>query len=54
VGASNFSPQSAPFRLLYLFNSLVGMSTMSLTLTWLMEVYSALQRRNALGLHSIC
>jgi hypothetical protein len=34
----------------YLFDSLVGMSVISLTLTYLMQVYSALQKRNALGL----
>jgi hypothetical protein len=50
VGTSDFSPQSSGFRLLYLFNSLIGMSVVSLTLTYLMQVYNALQRRNALGL----
>lgn len=52
VGASDFSPQSGGFRLLYLFNSLIGMSVVSLTLTYLMQVYNALQRRNALGLRA--
>ena len=47
VGGSNFSPQTGGFRLLYLFNSLVGMSVISLTLTYLMQVYTALFRRNA-------
>jgi hypothetical protein len=47
VGGSNFSPQTGAFRLLYLFNSLVGMSVISLTLTYLMQVYTALFRRNA-------
>jgi hypothetical protein len=52
VGASGFTPQTGGFRLLYLFNSLIGMSVVSLTLTYLMQVYNALQRRNALGLRT--
>lgn len=51
VGASNFSPQTSGFRLLYLFNSLIGTAVISLTLTYLMQVYNALQRRNKLGLN---
>ena len=51
VGASNFSPQTDAFRILYLFNSLIGVSVTSLTLTYLMQVYSALHRRNTLGLN---
>lgn len=47
VGGSNFAPHNAAFRLLYLFNSMVGMSVISLTLTYLMQVYTALYRRNA-------
>jgi hypothetical protein len=50
VGPSSFSPQTGVFRLVFLFNSLVGMSVVSLTLTYVMQVYSALQRRNTLGL----
>jgi hypothetical protein len=50
VGGSNFSPQTGAFKLFFLFNSLVGLSVVSLTLTYLMQIYSALQRRNALGL----
>src|SRR5437868_4119463 len=41
VGASSFEPQTRVFRLLYLFNSLVGLSVLSLTLTYLMQIYSA-------------
>jgi hypothetical protein len=51
VGASNFSPQTDAFRIIYLFNSLIGVSVTSLTLTYLMQVYSALHRRNTLGLN---
>lgn len=50
VGASSFSPQTSVFKMFYLFNSMVGMSIVSLTLTYLMQVYNALQKRNAFGL----
>ena len=51
VGASDFTPHTSPARLLFLFNSLIGMSAMSLTLTYLMQVYTALQRRNVLAMN---
>jgi hypothetical protein len=35
---------------LYLFNSIAGASVLSLTLTYLMQVYTALLRRNSFGL----
>jgi hypothetical protein len=50
VGAGDHSPQTNPYRLFYIFTSLVGMSVTSLILTYLMQVYNALQRRNANGL----
>jgi len=50
VGSGGFSPRTTAYRLLYLFNSLVGMSVLSLTLTYLLQVYSALRERNVLGL----
>ncbi|WP_132253316.1 two pore domain potassium channel family protein [Methylobacterium segetis] len=50
VGASDFKPVTDAYRLLYLVNSLVGMSATSLVLTYVMQVYSALRQRNALGL----
>jgi hypothetical protein len=50
VGSNDFAPQTLAFRLLYLFNSLVGISVISLTLTYLMQVYSALHARNTLGM----
>jgi len=50
VGASEFKPQSAIFQALYMLNSLIGMSVMSLLLTYVMQIYSALKSRNALGL----
>ncbi len=51
VGANSFTPHTAAFRMIYLFNSLVGISITSLTLTYLMQVYSALNRRNTLALN---
>ena len=51
VGTSDFTPHTSPTRLLFLFNSLIGMSVMSLTLTYLMQVYTALQRRNVLAMN---
>jgi hypothetical protein len=50
VGSSDFKPQSAVFQALYMFNSLIGMSVMSLVLTYVMQIYNALKTRNALGL----
>jgi hypothetical protein len=50
VGAADFTPQTSTARLFYLFTSLIGLSVTSLTLTYLMQVYSALHRRNTLGL----
>jgi hypothetical protein len=49
VGANSFAPRTAGFRLLFMLDSLVGVSVISLTLTYLMQVYSALYRRNAFG-----
>ena len=50
VGVSDYSPETAGFRMMFLFNSLIGLSMISLTLTYLMQVYSALNRRNVFGL----
>jgi hypothetical protein len=47
VGAGNFEPKSRRFMMFYLFNSLVGMSVISLTLTYLMQIYSGLRSRNS-------
>lgn len=52
VGAGDHAPQTKAYRLFYIFTSLVGMSVTSLTLTYLMQVYDALQERNTLGLRS--
>jgi hypothetical protein len=50
VGVSSYGPTTAGYKLLFLFNSLVGMAVTSLTITYLMQVYSALRSRNTLGL----
>lgn len=51
VGAGEFSPQTGAFRLFYLFASLTGTAITSLTLTYLMQVYSALRSRNSTALN---
>ena len=51
VGARDFSPHTASFRVLFLFNSLVGTSVIFLALAYLMQVYTALNRRNTLALN---
>jgi hypothetical protein len=51
IGGSNYGPQTGMMRMYLLFNSIIGPSVISLTLTYLLQVYNALQRRNALGLH---
>jgi hypothetical protein len=50
VGSGDFKPQSAAFQALYMLNSLIGMSVMSLVLAYVMQIYNALRSRNALGL----
>lgn len=50
VGSSNFAPQSAAMKMVFLLNAIVGTSVISLTLTYLMQVYSALRERNTFGL----
>ncbi len=50
IGAGDFSPQDAFFRIFYLFTSLLGVSLVSLEVTFLMQLYTSLQERNVLGL----
>jgi hypothetical protein len=50
VGSADFSPSISRYRLIYLFNSIVGLSVTSLTLTYLMQIYSQLQKRNTFAL----
>jgi hypothetical protein len=50
VGGSSFAPQSPGAKLLFLFNSVIGTSVISLTITYLMQIYGALRSRNSLCL----
>ncbi len=50
ASSSDFKPQSAAFQAYFMLSSLIGMSIMSLVLTYVMQIYSALKTRNALGL----
>jgi len=50
VGSSDFTPRTPGTRLLYLFDSIAGLSVTSLTLTYLMQIYNQLQQRNAFAL----
>ena len=50
VGSADFSPAVPRYRLIYLFNSIVGISVTSLTLTYLMQIYNQLQQRNTFAL----
>lgn len=50
IGSSDFSPRTSGSRLLYLFNSIAGLSVTSLTLTYFMQIYNQLQQRNAFAL----
>src|SRR3954451_3337233 len=50
VGGSNYGPQSAGAKLLFLLNSVIGTSVISLTITYLMQIYGALRSRNSLCL----
>jgi hypothetical protein len=50
TGSSEFDPTSDAMRMLYLVNSLIGTSVVTLCVTYLLQVYAALLRRNALSL----
>jgi hypothetical protein len=49
VGQNEFAPRTDGARMLYLFTSFAGVSLVSLTLTYLMQVYSALRERTAVA-----
>jgi hypothetical protein len=46
VGASDISPKTPFYRLFYTFLAVVGLSVLTLTVTYFLEVYNALQARN--------
>lgn len=50
VGGGDYAPHTTGTRILFLFNSLVGASVLSLVLSYLIQVYSALRERNTLAL----
>ncbi|MDT8757759.1 potassium channel family protein [Sphingomonas psychrotolerans] len=50
VGGGDYSPHTTGTRLLFLLNSLIGASVLSLVLSYLVQVYSGLRERNALAL----
>lgn len=50
VGGGDYSPYSNAARILYLLNSLIGASVLSLVLSYLVQVYAGLRERNALAL----
>jgi hypothetical protein len=50
VGSGDYSPHTTGTRLLFLINSLIGASVLSLVLSYLVQVYSGLRERNALAL----
>lgn len=49
VGTSDYVPSTPLFRILYTINSFIGMSVITLTVTYFLEIYSALQKRNVLA-----
>jgi hypothetical protein len=50
VGTSDLAPRSGFFRILYTLTSLLGISVITLTLTYFLEIYNSLQRRNTFAL----
>jgi hypothetical protein len=50
VGGGDYAPHTAGTRILFLINSLIGASVLSLVLSYLVQVYSALRERNTLAL----
>ncbi len=50
MGTSNFVPATPAMRLFFFASSITGISVLTLSLTYLFQVYSALRERNTLGL----
>ena len=50
VEGGDYAPHTAGTRILFLVNSLIGASVLSLVLSYLVQVYSALRERNTLAL----
>ncbi|MBV8521277.1 MAG: two pore domain potassium channel family protein, partial [Acetobacteraceae bacterium] len=49
VGGSDFMPHTSVARLLYLLDSFIGTSFISVTISYFLQLYSTLQQRNVLG-----
>jgi hypothetical protein len=50
TGSSEFDPMTDAMRMLYLTNSLIGTTVVTLSVTYLLQVYTSLLRRNTLSL----
>jgi hypothetical protein len=50
ISNSDFLPETRAMRLLFVGDAFVGASALTLTITYVMQIYSALHQRNALGL----
>ena len=50
IGGSEFGPESGPWRLFILITSITGVALTPLVITYLLEVYNSLKKRNSLGL----
>jgi len=50
LGTGSLEPHTPASRLLYVFNPVIGMSIMTLTITYVVEIYNALHDRNTLAL----
>ncbi|WP_250533162.1 ion channel [Caballeronia sp. AZ10_KS36] len=49
TGSSDFIPHTNAYRMVYLVGSFVGTAVVTLTLSYLLQLYGALQRQNTLG-----
>jgi len=50
TSGSDFYPQTGWYRLMYLVNALIGTASISVTITYILQLYNAVLQRNALGL----
>jgi hypothetical protein len=51
TGSSDFIPHTNAYRMIYLIDSFIGTAVVTLTLSYLLQLYGALQRQKALGQH---
>lgn len=50
ISVSDLEPTTTFYKLLYLFSSLIGLSVLSLTITYLLQLYNGVRERNTFGL----